>query len=378
MAPVSVRRRTDRQLGWLISLCAVVMIGGRIPLILEQVPLFAPWWTTAGLFAVSLVAVSAVGGLVLPLAVLRPLWGGASALTLVLLWSTAPAYTGPGDPPVPWLWSLEPVTVSLPILLAPVPIAVAGALASGLSVAASSMLFLGHVPHDILVLTPLHVSNLAFLVIFLGMRIQLTRLREAEEAARRAAEESALARATADSRERLGALIHDEVLAVLNAAMLFDGPTPDVLQAEADTAISVLHREPGAEPAGYGPAESVARLAAAAARTWSDSRVTTLADGEGPIPAGVVAEVGHAMGEAIRNARRHSGADDVDVTVSAIGTGLTVRVADAGRGFDPATVADSRLGLRHSIQRRMELIGGTADVASAPGNGTEVVLRWRT
>ncbi|QNP56957.1 hypothetical protein [Tessaracoccus defluvii] len=76
MTPVSVSRRTDRQLGWLISLCAVVMIGGRIPLILEQVPLFAPWWTTAGLFAVSLVAVSAVGGLVLPLAVLRPSGAG--------------------------------------------------------------------------------------------------------------------------------------------------------------------------------------------------------------------------------------------------------------------------------------------------------------
>ena len=49
-------------------------------------------------------------------------------------------------------------------------------------------------------------------------------------------------------------------------------------------------------------------------------------------------------------------------------------VRDRGRGFDPAAVAEDRLGVRDSIVDRMERHGGTAEVRSTPGEGTEVRL----
>ena len=49
-------------------------------------------------------------------------------------------------------------------------------------------------------------------------------------------------------------------------------------------------------------------------------------------------------------------------------------VRDRGRGFDPAAVAEDRYGVRHSIIDRMQRHGGTAEIRSTPGEGTEVRL----
>jgi signal transduction histidine kinase len=54
---------------------------------------------------------------------------------------------------------------------------------------------------------------------------------------------------------------------------------------------------------------------------------------------------------------------------------VDVFVRDRGRGFDPSTVAEDRYGVRHSIIDRMQRHGGTAEVRSTPGEGTEVRLR---
>jgi signal transduction histidine kinase len=54
---------------------------------------------------------------------------------------------------------------------------------------------------------------------------------------------------------------------------------------------------------------------------------------------------------------------------------LAVFVRDRGAGFDPATVAPDRRGIRESIQGRLSRAGGTATVTSSPGGGTEVELR---
>lgn len=85
-----------------------------------------------------------------------------------------------------------------------------------------------------------------------------------------------------------------------------------------------------------------------------------------------------ATGEAVVNAAKHSGADRVDVYAERVanGTGdrVEVFVRDRGVGFDPADVPEDRLGVRGSIIGRAERHGGTAQVRSSPGNGTEVAL----
>jgi signal transduction histidine kinase len=81
-----------------------------------------------------------------------------------------------------------------------------------------------------------------------------------------------------------------------------------------------------------------------------------------------------ATREAVVNAARHSGAGKVDVYAEATPARVEVFVRDRGTGFDPDGVADDRHGLRDSILDRMQRHGGTAEIRSRPGEGTEVRL----
>jgi phage shock protein PspC (stress-responsive transcriptional regulator) len=82
----------------------------------------------------------------------------------------------------------------------------------------------------------------------------------------------------------------------------------------------------------------------------------------------------HATGEAVTNAAKHAGTGKVDVYAEVGDGAVDVFVRDRGAGFDPAAVPQDRYGVRHSIVDRMQRHGGTADVRSTPGDGTEVRL----
>jgi signal transduction histidine kinase len=81
-----------------------------------------------------------------------------------------------------------------------------------------------------------------------------------------------------------------------------------------------------------------------------------------------------ATREAVVNAARHSGAGKVDVYAEATPAHVEVFVRDRGTGFDPDGVAGDRHGLRDSILDRMQRHGGTAQIRSRPGEGTEIRL----
>ena len=85
-----------------------------------------------------------------------------------------------------------------------------------------------------------------------------------------------------------------------------------------------------------------------------------------------------AAREAMVNAAKHSGADQVDVYAEMGAATAEVFVRDRGRGFDETTVPDNRLGVRNSILDRMRRHGGTADIRTRPGEGTEVRLCMET
>jgi signal transduction histidine kinase/phage shock protein PspC (stress-responsive transcriptional regulator) len=85
-----------------------------------------------------------------------------------------------------------------------------------------------------------------------------------------------------------------------------------------------------------------------------------------------------AAREAMVNAAKHSGADQVDVYAEMGAATAEVFVRDRGRGFDETTVPDDRLGVRNSILARMRRHGGTADIRTRPGEGTEVRLCMET
>jgi PAS domain S-box-containing protein len=94
-------------------------------------------------------------------------------------------------------------------------------------------------------------------------------------------------------------------------------------------------------------------------------------------PAGLVGargiEVLRIIGEALTNARRHSGARHVRVSARGSQDRVSVEVTDDGRGFDPdaASAGTGGMGIK-GMRERAALVGGDLDVRSAPGTGTTI------
>jgi signal transduction histidine kinase len=80
--------------------------------------------------------------------------------------------------------------------------------------------------------------------------------------------------------------------------------------------------------------------------------------------------------EALTNAKKHSGADEVILSVDAVAGQLRVEIADDGVGFDPGLARDflraGKVGLA-SMRERIELANGTFMVRSDPKKGTTIV-----
>jgi signal transduction histidine kinase len=82
-----------------------------------------------------------------------------------------------------------------------------------------------------------------------------------------------------------------------------------------------------------------------------------------------------AAREAMTNAAKFAGDSRIDLYAELGPARVEVFVRDRGPGFDQATIACDRHGIRDSILARMERQGGEASIHSAPAEGTEVELR---
>lgn len=92
----------------------------------------------------------------------------------------------------------------------------------------------------------------------------------------------------------------------------------------------------------------------------------------GPVDDGVGESVaGHllsVLSEGLSNAARHSGADDISVTVTCREEAVELVITDNGSGFvEPAHVS----GLAN-MRHRAELLDGDCTIDSSPGNGTRI------
>jgi len=88
-----------------------------------------------------------------------------------------------------------------------------------------------------------------------------------------------------------------------------------------------------------------------------------------------VAALVAASREALVNAARHAKVTSVSLYAEVETEAVSVFVRDRGIGFEMASVGPDRHGVRGSITGRMERHGGTAEIRSEPGAGTEVRLR---
>lgn len=75
--------------------------------------------------------------------------------------------------------------------------------------------------------------------------------------------------------------------------------------------------------------------------------------------------------ESLTNARRHSDADSVSVSLTRSGERVRLVIEDTGVGFDPSSVKENHFGLQ-GIRERARLLRGRATISSLPGSGSRI------
>ncbi|MEW2165784.1 DUF5931 domain-containing protein [Streptomyces sp. NPDC007084] len=205
-------------------------------------------------------------------------------------------------------------------------------------------------------------------------------------------------------RERLARDIHDGVLQVLAMVQrrgsalggeaaelgrmageqevalrtLVSGGMVPVSRVSEDAALGALVRavdEPDTEDSA-GPVDLRSLLA-----PYATARVTFSEPGA-PVPLDPAAarELAAAVGAALDNVRRHVGGDArAWILVEDEPDEVVVTVRDDGPGIPEGRLAqaegEGRLGVALSIRGRLRDLGGTAELVSVPGQGTEVELK---
>lgn len=208
-------------------------------------------------------------------------------------------------------------------------------------------------------------------------------------------------------RERLARDIHDGVLQVLamvqRRGAVLGGEAAELgrLAGEQEAALRTLisggplprPRTPGENPAPTA-AEAAAALGdedpADADREPADLRTllgpyagsrVSVAEPGAPVllPPAVAREVAAAVGAALDNVRRHAGEDArAWILIEDEPDAVRVTVRDDGPGIPEGRLAqaesEGRLGVSQSIRGRLRDLGGSAELISVPGQGTEVEL----
>jgi len=93
-----------------------------------------------------------------------------------------------------------------------------------------------------------------------------------------------------------------------------------------------------------------------------------------PLDEASAALVFRAVRELLMNVSKHAGSPSARLALSRQGDQLRVDVEDFGVGFDQAVRAGAGFGL-FSVRERIQGLGGTVDIRSAPEHGTTVSLR---
>jgi len=182
-------------------------------------------------------------------------------------------------------------------------------------------------------------------------------------------------------RAEIAAHLHDSVLQTLALIQRQSDQPREVLRLARGQERELRHWLYG--PTGYraGSGEpgldgGVAAALTAAAAEVEDTYaidVRPVVVGDRPLDDDLRALV-LATREAMVNAAKHAGVGEVSVYAEVEPDSVHVFVRDRGAGFDPAAVSEDRHGLADSIHGRMGRHGGTVDVRSKPGEGTEVRL----
>lgn len=183
------------------------------------------------------------------------------------------------------------------------------------------------------------------------------------------------ARIRSEERAELAAHLHDSVLQTLALVQRKAGEPGEVAKLARHQERELRSWLSGGEQAR--PGERLAdalRQAAAEVEETHGVIVEAVVVGDAPLDEHLEALVGAAREALTNSAKFASGGGAIRLYAEIEGTGARVFVDDRGPGFDPKSIPGDRRGVRESIIGRMERHGGSAEIRSEPGNGTEVEL----
>jgi signal transduction histidine kinase len=239
--------------------------------------------------------------------------------------------------------------------------------------------------------SPFHLDAIAIVV---EVGLVLVELTDAITRSRRLAVRPELDRAVIDdelsvvryrTEVRAAALMHDTVLGHLSAiAAGADGALQSRLKNEIERDLALLIGEDWLNdppPAADEQSRSDWRRSAllAAVQEARDLSLTVDVTGDPGAIGRLTTErdvaVGLAAKQCLVNVLRHAEVHRAEVVVIGSDSDVSVMVIDAGRGFSEQLIASDRLGLRQSVRRRIESVGGDVRLWSTPGRGTSVLIR---
>jgi signal transduction histidine kinase len=198
------------------------------------------------------------------------------------------------------------------------------------------------------------------------------------ERAARSREREAMARTLHDSVLQSLALVHRRGRQLSKQPHVEGSEVAELVQVveEEERALrSLLQRQPEDAPEGALPLRTVLQAAA-----FGISGLTVTVSTVDPvwIRASGAEEVSAAVRQALDNVVRHAQATGVTIFGERDGAEIAISVRDDGVGFDvdeASMAADGKLGITRSMRGRIEQVGGTMRIESAPGRGTEIEFR---
>jgi len=298
----------------------------------------------------------------------------AVAGLLLTPWVQGAAGADPHAPTLPSFW------IAAPVLACAVQWAWRGGLASAL--------LLGAVDLSVQAGPDESAAAYVFLLVLTGLVVgyaaALVRAGTRERA------EAAAVRAATAERERLARAVHDGVLQTLayvqRRGAEIGGPAGELAELARDqqeTLRGLLQsRVNGSGSRGAPDAATRAGacdVAPMLRRLAGRALPVATPAGPVPLPVPVATELVAAVTAALDNTARHARGASAYVLLEDTGETVVVSVGDDGPGIPDGRLAEAaaegRMGVADSIVGRLAALGGTAELTSSTGTGTEWELR---
>ena len=104
--------------------------------------------------------------------------------------------------------------------------------------------------------------------------------------------------------------------------------------------------------------------------------VAVTVSGEFILPAEAQVAFYRVCQEALNNIAKHAKASKVEINLKQEETVIELLIRDNGQGFDPKQTFSGHYGLS-MMRERAEAVGALLSIASQPGLGTELTIRWK-